>query len=94
MYGVEQAVLAPQARKDLETLAAVGWEKLPLCVAKTPHALHDGEGGLVVRSLRVWAGAGFLQALAGDIVTLPGLPRSPAAHHIDLTDGGDIVGLH
>ena len=89
------------ARKDLERISALGYDRLPVCIAKT-HLSLSGDPKLVghplgfalpVESVRIAAGAGYLLVLTGDIVTMPGLPREPAACRIDLTDDGEITGI-
>jgi formate--tetrahydrofolate ligase len=89
------------ARKSLERIEALGYGGLPVCVAKTQYSLSDDpallgcpEGFTVtVRDLYVSAGAGFVVALTGDIMTMPGLPREPAACRMDIDDQGVITGL-
>lgn len=101
VYGADGVELAPEAKKDLERAKALGFEHLPVCVAKTNLSLSDDPKvrgrpkgfEVTVRGVRVMAGAGYLLMLAGDILTLPGLPATPAALHIDLTDGGEVVGV-
>ncbi len=101
VYGGEGVDLTTNAKKQLETLVADGFGKLPVCVAKTQYSFSDDptklgapEGFRVtVRNLKVSAGAGFIVALTGDIMTMPGLPKSPAAERIDVTEDGKIVGL-
>ncbi len=96
--GVE---LSAQARRQLAQLEALGFGSLPVCMAKTQYSFSDDasklgapEGfTLTVRSLKVSAGAGFVVALTGDIMTMPGLPRSPAAERIDIDTQGRISGL-
>ena len=91
----------PAARKQMEELTALGFGDLPVCVAKTQYSFSDDatrpgapEGFTVtVRNLKVSAGAGFLVALTGDIMTMPGLPKFPAAERIDVSDDGTITGL-
>lgn len=91
----------PQARRELEELEGLGFGELPVCVAKTQYSLSDDpkktgapEGfAVTVRSLRVSAGAGFVVALTGDVMTMPGLPKHPAAENIDITGDGRITGL-
>jgi formate--tetrahydrofolate ligase len=91
----------PQAKKQLVTLAAHGFDKLPVCMAKTQYSFSDDAAKLgapenftvTVRNLKVAAGAGFVVALTGDIMTMPGLPKSPAALRIDVDDEGKITGL-
>ncbi len=101
VYGADGASLSAGASKDLERFTAWGYGKLPICVAKTQLSLSDDPSRvglpvghtLAVRELRLSAGAGFLVALTGEIVTMPGLPQKPAAWNISLTDSGHIRGL-
>ncbi len=101
VYGGDGVELTTNAKKQMETLVADGFGKLPVCVAKTQYSFSDDptklgapEGFKVtVRNLKVSAGAGFIVALTGDIMTMPGLPKSPAAERIDVTEDGKIVGL-
>ncbi len=91
----------PQARKQLASLTALGFDKLPVCMAKTQYSFSDDAAKLgapegftvTVRNLKVAAGAGFVVALTGDIMTMPGLPKSPAALRIDVDESGKITGL-
>ena len=93
--------VSPAAKKEIERLMALGFDRLPVCIAKTQYSFSDDplllgapEGFTVqVRSVRVSAGAGFLVVLTGDIMTMPGLPASPAAERIDVDDDGRITGL-
>ncbi len=101
VYGGDGVDLTTNAKKQMETLIADGFGNLPVCVAKTQYSFSDDpvklgapEGFRVtVRNLKVSAGAGFIVALTGDIMTMPGLPKSPAAERIDVTEDGKIVGL-
>ncbi len=102
VYHGEGVQLTPQARKQMDTLTALGFGNLPICVAKTQYSFSDDptklgapEGFTVtVRQLKVSAGAGFIVALTGDIMTMPGLPKSPAAERIDVDGETEkIVGL-
>ena len=101
VYGGAGAVLTPAARKQMLRLTELGFGGLPVCVAKTQYSFTDDptlpgapEGFTVtVRNLKVSAGAGFLVALTGDIMTMPGLPKSPAAERIDVDENGRITGL-
>ena len=101
MYHGGGVLFAPAAKKQAEQLTALGYGGLPICMAKTQYSFSDDpallgapEGFTVtVRSLRVSAGAGFLVALTGDIMTMPGLPKSPAAERIDVDEQGRISGL-
>ena len=99
--GGAQAVLTPAAQKQAQQLFDLGFGDLPVCMAKTQYSLSDNptllgapEGFTVtVRNLKVSAGAGFIVALTGDIMTMPGLPKVPAAEKIDVDEDGKITGL-
>lgn len=99
-YGAEGVVLAPGARKALKRLERLGLTHLPVCMAKTQSSLSDDPRRLgrptgfhiQVRGLQISAGAGFVVALAGDILRMPGLPKMPSASGVDLVDGA-IVGV-
>ena len=101
VYGGAQAVLTPAAQKQAQQLFDLGFGDLPVCMAKTQYSLSDDptllgapEGFTVtVRNLKVSAGAGFIVALTGDIMTMPGLPKVPAAEKIDVDEDGKITGL-
>ena len=101
VYGGADAAILPAARKQLRELEALGFGGLPVCIAKTQASLSDDpallgapEGFTVtVRSVTVSAGAGFLVALTGSVLTMPGLPKVPAAENIDVDDDGRITGL-
>ena len=101
VYGGADAEILPAARKQLRELEALGFGGLPVCIAKTQASLSDDpallgapEGFTVtVRSVTVSAGAGFLVALTGSVLTMPGLPKVPAAENIDVDDDGRITGL-
>ena len=101
VYRGDGVVIAPAAKKEIEKLTALGFDKLPVCMAKTQYSFSDDmtklgapEGFTVtVRNVKVSAGAGFIVALTGDIMTMPGLPKSPAAERIDVDDDGKISGL-
>ena len=101
IYGGRGAVLTPAARKQAEQLTALGYGNLPICVAKTQYSFSDDPTKLgapedfeiTVRNLKVSAGAGFLVALTGEILTMPGLPKAPAAERIDVDENGKITGL-
>ncbi len=100
MYGARRVVLTKEAEKDLEDIRRLGFEKLPICIAKTQNSLSDDpklrgrplDFEVTVRELRVNSGAGFVVVLTGDILRMPGLPRKPLAESLDLVDG-EIVGL-
>ena len=101
IYGGRGAVLLPEAKKQAEHLTALGFGKLPVCIAKTQSSFSDDAKKLgapedftvTVRQIKVSAGAGFTVALAGNIMTMPGLPSVPAAEGIDIDDNGRITGL-
>ena len=101
VYGGEGVNITPQAKKQIETLTALGFAKLPVCIAKTQYSFSDDPAKLgapegftvTVKNVRVSAGAGFVVVLTGDIMTMPGLPKSPAAERIDVDENGKISGL-
>lgn len=101
IYGGVGAVITPAAKKQLEKLTEMGFGSCPVCFAKTQYSFSDDptklgapEGFTVtVKSVRVSAGAGFVVVLTGDIMTMPGLPKSPAAERIDVDENGRITGL-
>ena len=101
VYHGEGAVLTPQARQQAQKLTELGFGGLPICMAKTQYSFSDNAALLgapsgftvTVRNLKVSAGAGFIVALTGDIMTMPGLPKSPAAERIDVDENGKISGL-
>ena len=101
IYRGNGVTFAPQAKKQLATLVALGFDKLPVCMAKTQYSFSDDQTKIgapenftvTVRNVKVAAGAGFVVALTGDIMTMPGLPKAPAAFNIDVDDTGKIVGL-
>ncbi len=101
IYGGDGVVFTPEAEKQIAKLNELGFEKLPVCVAKTQYSFSDDmkklgapEGfKITVRSLKVSAGAGFIVVLTGNIMTMPGLPKVPAAEKIDVDENGVISGL-
>ena len=101
IYHADGAVLTAGAAKQARELEALGFDKLPICMAKTQYSFSDDAAKLgapkdftiTVRNLKVSAGAGFLVALTGDIMTMPGLPKVPAAEKIDVDENGKITGL-
>ena len=101
IYRGKGTVMTPAAKKQAQQLEALGFGGLPVCVAKTPLSFSDDPGLLgapegfdvTVRQLKVSAGAGFIVALTGDVMTMPGLPKVPAANNIDVSDDGKITGL-
>ena len=101
MYRADGAVLTPEAKKQAARLTALGFGALPVCVAKTQYSFSDDaakrgapEGFTVtVKKVKISAGAGFAVVLTGDIMTMPGLPKVPAAERIDVDENGVISGL-
>lgn len=101
IYGAKNVVYSPAAKKALDRAKALGFDKFPICVAKNQYSLSDDPKKLGrpedfeinVREVYVNAGAGFVVAITGNIMTMPGLPKVPAAEAVDVDDNGDIVGL-
>ena len=101
IYGADGVVYTASADKDIARLTKLGFDKLPICMAKTQHSLSDNpdlKGApkgweLTIREVRGSAGAGFLVCLTGEIMTMPGLPKVPAAEAVDINEDGRIVGL-
>ena len=101
VYGGRSVIITPAAKKQIETLTALGFDKMPICVAKTQYSFSDDPTKLgaptdfdvTIKNVKVSAGAGFIVVLTGDIMTMPGLPKSPAAERIDVDEDGKITGL-
>ena len=101
VYRADGVTFAPAAKKQIATLTALGYDKIPVCIAKTQYSFSDDQTKLgapegftiTVRNVKVSAGAGFLVVLTGDIMTMPGLPKVPAAEKIDVDSDGKITGL-
>lgn len=101
IYGAEAVDYTPQAKKDLRHIYKLGYDKLPVCIAKTQKSLSDNPKLLgrpddflvTVREIVISAGAGFLVPLTGDILRMPGLPEIPSATNIDVDENGEITGL-
>lgn len=101
VYGAAGVDFIPKVKKQIEEYKAFGWDKLPVCMAKTQYSLSDDptklgrpEGfKITVRELRPSIGAGFLVALTGDVMTMPGLPKKPAALNMDVDADGKAIGL-
>ena len=101
IYGADGVAFQPEAKKQMKKLTELGFGKLPVCIAKTQYSFSDDPNKLgapenfsiTVRSVKVSAGAGFVVALTGDIMTMPGLPKVPAAENIDVDENGVISGL-
>jgi len=101
VYGGCGITVMPNAKKQIDQLAALGFDKCPVCIAKTQYSFSDDPTKLgapenftvTVKNVKVSAGAGFIVVLTGDILTMPGLPKSPAAEKIDVDENGKISGL-
>ena len=101
IYGGKDVIFTPNAAKQIAQLTALGYDRMPICMAKTQYSLTDDPTKLgaptgftvTVRNVKVSAGAGFLVALTGDIMPIPGLPKVPAAERIDVDETGKISGL-
>lgn len=101
IYGGNGVVYTPTAKKQIEKLTEEGFDKIPVCIAKTQYSFSDNphllgaptDFKITVKSVKVSAGAGFIVVLTGDIMTMPGLPKVPAAENIDVDENGKITGL-
>jgi len=101
IYGAKGVIFTTKAKKDMEKIVAMNLDKMPICIAKNQYSLSDDPSLLgrpkdfeiTVRELRVSAGAGFIVALTGDVMIMPGLPKYPAAMNIDINEKGQITGL-
>ena len=101
VYRGEGIVIEPAAKKQIARLTELGFDKLPVCIAKTQYSFSDDPSKLgapdgftvKIKEVRVSAGAGFIVVLTGEIMTMPGLPKSPAAERIDVDGDGRITGL-
>ncbi|PLR81075.1 formate--tetrahydrofolate ligase [Bacillus canaveralius] len=101
VYGASDVEFSPKAKKQLEEFDDFGWGHFPICMAKTQYSLSDDPAKLgrpadftvLVRELKPSVGAGFIVALTGDVMTMPGLPKQPAALKMDVDENGQAVGL-
>jgi len=101
IYGADGVVFTDEAKKDIEKLTAQGFDNMPVCMAKTQSSISDDptkkgrptDFEVTVREINVSAGAGFLVALTGAVMTMPGLPKVPSAEEIDVDADGNISGL-
>ena len=101
IYGAKGVVFEEAAQKEMERIEKLGYANLPVCIAKTQYSFSDDpknleckdEYNITIRDLELKTGAGFIVALAGKIMTMPGLPRIPAAESIDIDENGEIVGI-
>ncbi|MCX7974645.1 MAG: formate--tetrahydrofolate ligase [Candidatus Aminicenantes bacterium] len=102
VYGAAEVAMEGKTRRKLQKMEKDGFKNLPVCIAKTQYSLSDDEElkgrphgfKLIVTDVSLSAGAGFVVVLCGDIMTMPGLPRHPAAERIDITPEGEIIGLN
>ena len=101
VYGGDGINIMPNAKKQIAQLEELGFGKCPVCIAKTQYSFSDDPTKLgapenftvTVKNVKISAGAGFVVVLTGDILTMPGLPKSPAAERIDVDENGKISGL-
>lgn len=101
VYGGDGITVMPNAQKQIAQLTALGFDKLPVCIAKTQYSFSDDPTKLgapenftvTIKNVKVSAGAGFIVVMTGDILTMPGLPKFPAAERIDVDENGKITGL-
>jgi formate--tetrahydrofolate ligase len=101
IYGADDVLDDKRLRAKFRSFESAGYGHLPICIAKTPASLSTDPGlkgrpqhfDVPLRDARLCAGAGFIIALAGDIMTMPGLPKRPAAENIDVDGDGNVVGL-
>lgn len=101
IYGAKGVNILPKAKTEIAQIQNLNLDKMPICIAKTPYSFSDNPNLLgspkdfeiTIKEVRVSAGAGFIVALAGDVMTMPGLPKIPAAENIDIDKDGNIIGL-
>ena len=101
IYGGNGIAILPAAKKQLDLIKSMGLGNLPICMAKTQYSFSDDATKLgapdgftvTIKNVKVSAGAGFIVVLTGDIMTMPGLPKVPAAERIDVDETGKISGL-
>ena len=101
IYGANGVTFSTAAKKQIDELVKFGLDKLPICMAKTQYSLSDNPSllgkpsgfDITVQEVRVSNGAGFIVVQTGNIMTMPGLPKVPAANRMDILDNGGIVGL-
>ncbi len=100
-YGASDVVFSEEASAQIKRYERLGWDHMPICMAKTPTSLSDQDKvygrpkdfTITVRELRPSLGAGFIVALTGSVLTMPGLPKKPAANQMDIDENGNIKGL-
>ena len=101
IYGAKDVKYSNEANENIEKIEKLGYGNLPICIAKTQYSLSDDpknleckdEYNITIRDIELKTGAGFIVALAGKIMTMPGLPKIPAAENIDIDENGNIEGI-
>lgn len=101
IYGGDSVKILHKAKSEIAQIEKIGLDKMPICIAKTPASLSDNPNllgrpsgfDITIKEVRVSAGAGFIVALAGDVMVMPGLPKVPAAENLDIDENGNIIGL-
>ena len=101
IYGGNGALYTSSAEKTIARLTELGFADMPVCIAKTQYSLSDDQTllgrpkdfNVTVKEVRVSAGAGFIAVLTGEVMTMPGLPKCPAANNMDVLENGEITGL-
>lgn len=101
IYGAKDVKYSNEANENIEKIEKLGYGNLPICIAKTQYSLSDDpknleckdEYDINIRDVELKSGAGFIVVLAGNIMTMPGLPKVPAAESIDIDENGDIIGI-
>jgi formate--tetrahydrofolate ligase len=101
IYRSNKVILSANAKKEIKKIESLGFDKLPICIAKTQYSFSDNKDllgapnnfSININEIRLSNGAGFIVCLAGDIMTMPGLPKIPAANEIDINENGNIIGL-
>ena len=101
IYGAKGVEYSKEAISQIEKIEKLGYNNLPICIAKTQYSFSDdpkklecnNEENIHVRNVELKTGAGFIVVLAGKIMTMPGLPKTPAAENIDIDENGEIIGI-
>lgn len=101
IYGAKDVKYSSEANENIEKIEKLGYGNLPICIAKTQYSLSDDpknleckdEYDINIRDVELKSGAGFIVVLAGNIMTMPGLPKVPAAESIDIDENGNIIGI-
>ncbi|WP_250278215.1 formate--tetrahydrofolate ligase [[Clostridium] colinum] len=101
IYGADSVKILPKAKEEIAQIEKIGLDKMPICIAKTPVSFSDNPKllgcpkgfDITIKKVSVSAGAGFIVALAGDVMVMPGLPKNPASENLDIDEEGNIIGL-